>query len=113
MQKAPSGKDLGQKSLMNLQNVSKSVEKQGSAQGVAHTAKTAHAQGTPQQYLVMNSNKDGKNRDSSKRAKEEHGQSNGGPAGIGGYGAAGGAASAGLQEKRLSQQQAQQFVNNQ
>ena len=105
MNKAPSGKDLGQKSLINLQTVSKSVEKQGTAQAGAHALKPATTQGTPQQYLALNSSKEVKARDSAKRRREGSGASNGG-AGMSGYGAPAGSAGGSLKEKRLSQHQA-------
>ena len=108
MTKAPSGRDLAQKSLLNLQTVSKSVDKQGTIQGTTTAAKGGASQSNPQQYLGINSNKDIKARDSAKRRREASGPSNG-AAGTTGYGGTGSS----LKEKRLSQHQAQQFVNNQ
>ena len=113
MNKAPSGRDLGQKSLLNLQAVSKSVDKQAASQGSAAASKSAAAQGNQQQYLVINSSKDIKARDSAKRRREASGASNGGTASTAGYGNHVGGAGSSLKEKRLSQHQAQQFVNNQ
>lgn len=114
--KAPSGKDisLAQKSVLNLQNVSKSVEKQaGNAGGAPGAAqKGVVAQGTPQQYLVINSNKEGKGRDSAKGRKESSLPSSKGGANVTSYANQFGSAGT-MKEKRLSQHQAQQFVNNQ
>lgn len=113
MNKAPSGKELGQKSLLNLQNVSKSVDKQatGPAGAVASKGAATH-QNQQQNYLVLNSNKDIKVRESAKRRREASGASNGGAASGQGY-ANHGSNGPSLKEKRLSQHQAQQFVNNQ
>lgn len=105
MNKAPSGKDIGQKSLLNLQTVSKSVDKQTTGQGSVGPSKSASGQGNQQQYLVINSSKEIKVRDSAKRRREASGASNGGASTV--------TNGATLKEKRLSQHQAQQFVNNQ
>lgn len=110
MNRAPSGKDLAQKSLLNLQAVSKSVDKPAHGQGGAGASKSATSQSNQAQYLVINSSKDIKARDSAKRRGEASGPSNGGPSSTTGYANPG---SASLKEKRLSQHQAQQFVNNQ
>jgi hypothetical protein len=107
MNKAPSGKELGQKSLLNLQNVSKSVDKQATGPTCSLASKGAPShQNQQQNYLVLNSNKEIKVRESAKRRREASGASNSGAANSSGYGPA-------LKEKRLSQHQAQQFVNNQ
>ena len=101
MNKAPSGKELGQKSLLNLQTVSKSVDKQGTGQ--TGTAATKGAASTnQQQYLVINSSKEIKARDSGKRGREGSGPSHAGTAGIAGYGNQASNAGGNLKEKRLS-----------
>ena len=111
MNKAPSGKDLAQKSFLNLQTVSKSVDKQPTGQAGAAASKGGANQGN-QQHVVIN-NKEIKVRDSAKRRREASGTSHGGAATTTGNANQAGSAGATLKEKRLSQHQAQQFVNNQ
>lgn len=113
MSKAPSGKELGQKSLLNLQNVSKSLEKQATGPIGAAVSRGATTQGSQQpNYLALNGGKEVKIRESAKRRREASGASNGGAANGAGY-AGHGSNGPTLKEKRLSQHQAQQFVNNQ
>lgn len=93
--KAPSGKEIGHKSLINLQSMSKSVDKQPSGQ--VNQKGSGGTGSQQQQYLMLNNSKDFKGRESAKRRRDASGASNAGNSSTYANSTA-----ANLKEKRLS-----------